>query len=145
VFSRQGAPHQAREDAAVANIARGGYVLRDCDGEPDVILIATGTEVALATGACDALAGRINVRVVSMPCTEVFDAQDEAYRHSVLPPQVRKRVAIEAGVTGGWWRYVGDAGKVMGVDRYGESAPAAQVYELFGLTVDHVVAAVESL
>ncbi|MFK8016488.1 MAG: transketolase family protein, partial [Gammaproteobacteria bacterium] len=145
VFSRQGSMHQERDDATIANISRGGYVLRDCDGEPDVILIATGTEVELATGACDALGERAKVRVVSMPCVEVFDAQSEAYRDEVLPPSVTRRVAIEAGVTGGWWRYVGTQGKTMGVDRYGESAPAPQVYELFGLTVDHVVATVETL
>lgn len=145
VFSRQGSPHQVRDDQAIAGIARGGYILRDCDGEPDVILIATGTEVALATGAYEALEARAKVRVVSMPCTSVFDQQDAAYRESVLPSAVTRRVSIEAGVTAGWWRYVGVGGKVMGVDRYGESAPAPQVYELFGLTVDHVVTTVESL
>ncbi len=125
-------------------MARGGYVLRDTDGTPDVIVMATGTEVQLATAAADALVGRAKVRVVSMPCVDVFATQDQAYRDSVLPPSVTSRVAVEAGVTDLWWRYVGAQGKVMGVDRYGESAPAPQVYELFGLTADHVVAAIET-
>jgi transketolase len=145
VFSRQGSPHQPRSPEVIDNIARGGYVLSDCEGEPDVILIATGTEVALATGAAEALGERTKVRVVSMPSTCVFERQDAAYREKVLPKAVTRRVAIEAGVTDGWWRYVGARGKVMGVDRYGESAPAAQVYKLFGLTVEHVVSTVESL
>lgn len=145
VFSRQGSKHQPRSDEAVANIARGGYVLRDTGDDPQVILIATGTEVQLATQAADALADKVSVRIVSMPCTEVFAQQDSGYRDSVLPPSVTRRVAIEAGVSDLWWRYVGPAGKVMGVDRYGESAPAAEVYKYFGLTVDGIVSTVESL
>ncbi|MEM6639143.1 MAG: transketolase [Pseudomonadota bacterium] len=145
VFSRQNAKHQNRSDEAVRHIARGGYVLRDTGSKPQVILIATGTEVQLATAAADTLADKIDVRVVSMPCTEVFNAQDAKYRDSVLPASVTRRVAIEAGVSDLWWRYVGPNGKVLGVDRYGESAPAADVYNYFGLTVDGVVAAVESL
>ena len=99
--------------------------MKDGDGTPNIILIATGSEVALAMSAADALAAEgIKARVVSMPSTDVFDAQDAAYRESVLPAAVTARVAIEAGVTDGWWRYVGTAGRVIGLDRFGESAPA---------------------
>ncbi len=147
VLTRQGVPHQARTDEQVAAIARGGYVLEDCDGTPDVLLMATGSEVALATGAAEALAGDgIKARVVSLPSTDVFDAQDEDYRESVLPSAVTARVAVEAGVTDGWWRYVGPQGRVIGLDRFGESAPAGELFEHFGFTVDNVVsAAKESL
>ena len=142
VLTRQGVPHQARSDAQLAGIARGGYVLKDCDGTPDLLLIATGSEVGLAVGAAGALAGDgVKVRVVSMPSTDVFDAQDDDYRESVLPSAVSARVAVEAGVTECWWRYVGPGGRVIGVDRFGESAPAGVLFEHYGLTVDHVVAA----
>jgi transketolase len=141
VLTRQGLPHQARTDSQVAAIARGAYILRDTDGTPDVILIATGSEVALAMESAQVLAADgIKVRVVSMPCTDLFDAQSDAYRESVLPQAVTARVAIEAGVTEGWWRYVGTAGKVVGLDRFGASAPAEQLFEHFGFTTDNVVA-----
>ena len=140
VLTRQGVPHQARTDEQLENIARGGYVLKDCDGAPDLLLIATGSEVALAVKAADALAGDgINVRVVSMPSTDAFDAQDADYRESVLPSGVTARVAIEAGVSAGWWRFVGPHGRVIGVDRFGESAPASELFEHYGFTAGNVV------
>jgi len=144
IFSRQGLPHQQRSSEQIANISRGGYVLKDSEGTPDVIIIATGSEVALAMGAAEKLADR-KVRVVSMPSTTVFDAQDEAYRESVLPSAVTARVAVEAAVTEGWYKYVGLKGKVVGIDRFGESAPAGQLFEYFGFTVDNVVKAVNSV
>jgi transketolase len=144
IFSRQGLPHQERSAEQIANIRKGGYILKDCDGTPDVIIIATGSEVALAMGAAEKLAGK-KVRVVSMPSTTVFDAQDESYRETVLPGNVTARVAVEAAVTGGWYKYVGLNGAVVGIDRFGESAPAGQLFELFGFTVDNVVKAVNSV
>ncbi|MBT8062220.1 MAG: transketolase, partial [Gammaproteobacteria bacterium] len=144
IFSRQGLPHQQRTDKQIADISKGGYVLQDCDGTPDAIIIATGSEVALATGAAEKLAGK-KIRIVSMPSTNVFDAQDEAYRESVLPSSVTARVAVEAAVTQGWYKYVGLNGKVVGIDRFGESAPAGQLFEHFGFTVDNVVKAVNSV
>ena len=146
VLTRQGLPHQERTTDQIADIARGGYILKDCDGAPDILLIATGSEVQLAMGAADALAADgIKARVVSMPCTDAFDAQDADYRESVLPATVTARVAIEAGVTDGWWRYVGMHGRVIGMDRFGESAPANELFEHFGFTTDNVVAVVKDL
>ena len=144
IFSRQNLPHQERSDDQIANIARGGYILRDCDGKPDAIIMATGSEVALAMAAVDLLSGK-KVRVVSMPSTNVFDAQDEAYRESVLPSDVTARVAVEAGVTGFWFKYVGLNGKVIGIDRFGESAPAGELFKYFGFTAENVAKAVESV
>ena len=139
-LSRQKLPHQARDAAQLAAVARGGYVLADSDGAPQVILIATGSEVALAIAARAKLAGQgIAARVVSMPCVERFAAQDAAYRDGVLPPAVTARVAVEAGVPDGWWRYVGSAGRVIGIERFGESAPAGELFEYFGFTVQAVV------
>ncbi|TCO79723.1 transketolase [Plasticicumulans lactativorans] len=140
VFSRQNLPHQARDAARVAAIGRGGYVLVDSHEAPELILIATGSEVGLAVAAATELAaqGR-RVRVVSMPCTEVFEAQDAAYREAVLPPACRVRIAIEAGATLPWYKYVGFDGRVIGLDRFGESAPAGKLFEHFGFTVAHVV------
>jgi transketolase len=141
VLTRQGLPHQARDSAQIANIARGGYVLKDSDGTPDVILIATGSEVALAMDAADALTkDGIAARVVSMPCVEVFDSQDADYRESVLPAGVTSRVAVEAGVTDCWWRIVGIEGRVVGIDRFGASAPAGELFEHFGFTAENVAA-----
>ncbi len=121
-----------------ALIARGGYVLADSDGTPDLILIATGSEVMLATGAKDLLAAKgKKVRVVSMPCTEHFDRQDKAYRDLVLLPGV-KRVAVEAGTTPLWYKYVGLDGAVVGLDRFGELAPGGAVMKFFGFTAEHV-------
>jgi len=141
VLTRQGLPHQQRMAEQVANVARGGYVLKDCSETPDILLIATGSEVELAVSAADALAADgVNARVVSMPSTDAFDAQDADYCESVLPAGVTARVAIEAGVTDGWWRYVGTQGRVIGLDRFGESAPANELFEHFGFTTENVVA-----
>jgi transketolase len=146
VLTRQNLDAQPRSDDQVDAITRGGYVLRDTDGKPDAIIIATGSEVALAVGAAEALAAKgKNIRVVSMPSTNVFDAQDASYRESVLPADVTARVAVEAGVSGFWAQYVGLNGKVIGIDRFGESAPAGELFKLFGFTVDNVVQAVEEL
>ncbi|MCG8370736.1 MAG: transketolase, partial [Proteobacteria bacterium] len=146
VLTRQGVPHQNRAAQQIADIARGGYVLKDCDGMPDILLIATGSEVSLAIEAAEALGGDgVRARVVSLPSTDVFDAQDADYRESVLPAAVTARVAVEAGVTDGWWRYVGPQGRVIGLDRFGESAPAGELFEHFGFTTDNVVAAVKEL
>ena len=144
IFSRQNLDHQVRTDAQIADIAKGGYVLKDCDGTPDVIIIATGSEVSLATGAAEAVADK-KIRVVSMPSTTVFDAQDDAYKESVLPAGVRARVAVEAAVTGGWYKYAGLDGVVVGIDRFGESAPAGELFKEFGFTVENVVQAVNSV
>jgi len=144
IFSRQNLDHQVRSAAQIADIAKGGYVLQDCDGTPDVIIIATGSEVSLATGAAAALADK-KIRVVSMPSTTVFDAQDDAYRESVLPAAVKARVAVEAAVTDGWYKYVGLDGAVVGIDRFGESAPAGELFKEFGFTVENVVKAVNSI
>jgi transketolase len=144
IFSRQNLAHQNRSDAQLADIARGGYILQDCAGTPDAIIIATGSEVALAMEAAAQLSGK-KVRVVSMPSTNVFDAQDEAYRESVLPSAVTARVAVEAGVSDYWLKYVGLGGTVIGIDRFGESAPAGELFKYFGFTAEKVVAAVEAL
>jgi len=143
IFSRQNLAHQTRTDEQIANIERGAYILKDCDGTPDVIVIATGSEVELAMDAA-AKSGR-KVRVVSMPSTNVFDAQDDAYRESVLPSSVTARVAVEAGVTGFWRKYVGLNGQVIGIDSFGESAPAGDLFKHFGFTVENVVAAIDGV
>ncbi|WP_421867538.1 transketolase [Motiliproteus sp.] len=146
IFSRQNLPHQERCDEKLANIKRGGYILRDCQGQPDAILIATGSEVALAMDAADALSaqGR-NIRVVSMPCVEAFEVQSNDYRESVLPSSVTARVAIEAAHSDFWYKYVGLNGRIVGMTSFGESAPAGELFKLFGFTVDNVVAQVNEL
>ena len=143
VFSRQNLPHQPRNAAQLAEIARGGYVLKDSAGAPEMILIATGSEVGLAMQAAAQLGD--GVRVVSMPSTDVFDRQDAAYRESVLPKAVRRRVAIEAGVGDFWRKYVGLDGAVVGIDTFGASAPIEALMPHFGFRVDRVVAAARSL
>ena len=146
VFSRQNLPHIPRTQAQIEAISRGGYVLSDSEGQPDAIIIATGSEVELALKAAEQLtATGKKIRVVSMPSTNIFDAQDAAYRESVLPSAVTKRVAVEAGVTDGWWKYVGTNGKIVGLDRFGESAPAGQLFKEFGFTVENVVKNVEAV
>jgi transketolase len=146
VFSRQGVAHMPRDDGQIAAIRRGGYTLVDCQGEPQAIVIATGSEVEIAVAAAKTLSDAgVKVRVVSMPSTNVFDAQDAAYRESVLPKTVAARVAIEAGVSEYWIRYVGDQGKVIGINRFGESAPIAALYKEFGFTAENVVKAVREL
>lgn len=146
IFSRQNLPHQQRDAEAIANITRGGYILEDCDGTPEAIVIATGSEVALAREAVQELkaAGKA-VRLVSMPSTDVFDMQDEAYRESILPGSVRKRVAVEAGVTDFWYKYIGFDGKAVGIDTFGESAPAGDLFKHFGITKEAVVETVKSI
>ncbi len=140
VLTRQNLPHQSRNKAQIDSIARGGYILHDCDGAPQLLLIATGSEVALAISAADVLAKEgVKVRVVSMPSTDVFDVQDANYRESVLPKSVRSRVVIEAGVTETWWRYAGEDGQIIGMDRFGESAPADELFEHFGFSTENVV------
>ncbi|MEW8658016.1 MAG: transketolase [Candidatus Thiodiazotropha endolucinida] len=143
IFSRQGLAHQERSDEQIANIAKGGYVVRDCEGTPDAIVIATGSEVGIAIQAA-ADSGK-NVRVVSMPNTKVFDEQDAAYKESVLPSNVTARVAVEAAVTDGWYKYVGLNGKVIGINRFGESAPAGELFKAFGFTAEKVAAAINEV
>jgi len=145
ILTRQNLPHLERDSNQIRTIRRGGYVLKECSGAPKAVIIATGSEVCLALDAQQTLAGKgIAVRVVSLPSSFVFDQQDVSYRESVLPRGV-PRVAVEAGVTGYWRQYVGLEGAVVGIDRFGESAPASQVFEYLGITVAGVVAAVEGV
>jgi transketolase len=143
VFTRQGLPHQPRTDSQLENVSKGGYVLEEADGGADALIIASGSEVALASAAAKELSSEgIKVRIVSMPNPGCFMRQDEAYRDSVLPADLKARVAVEAGVTPGWASFVGDHGKVIGVDRFGASAPASELFEHYGLTVSAVSEAV---
>ena len=142
IFSRQGLAQQPRTEAQVADVAKGGYVLVDCDGTPELILIATGSEVQLAVDAAAKLSEQGKaVRVVSMPSTDVFDRQGAAYRESVLPSSVVKRVAVEALSKESWYKYVGFNGAIVGMDTFGESAPAGELFKHFNITVDAVVEA----
>lgn len=143
VFSRQNLPQQQRDAAQLANIKKGGYVLQDCEGEPELILIATGSEVALAMQAAAQLS--VAVRVVSMPSPDTFDKQTAAYKEQVLPSHIRKRVAIEAATADYWYKYVGLEGRIVGMHSFGESAPAPALFEHFGFTVSNVVAAATEL
>ncbi|HID9458430.1 TPA: transketolase, partial [Serratia marcescens] len=146
VFSRQNLTQQPRTAEQLANVYRGGYVLKDCAGTPDVILIATGSEVGITVEAADKLtAAGHKVRVVSMPSTDAFDKQDAAYRESVLPAAVTARVAVEAGIADYWYKYVGLNGAIVGMTTFGESAPAEQLFAEFGFTVDNVVAKAQAL
>ena len=145
IFSRQNCPFVARNSQQIKDIARGGYVLRDPQsGKIDAVIIATGSEIALALQTAERLekesAGKIGIRVVSMPSTTVFDQQDATYKSKVLPANI-PRIAVEAGVTDFWWKYGCVA--VHGVDTFGESAPATQLYEYFGLTVDQIAKTVK--
>jgi transketolase len=145
-LTRQALPAQPRSAQQIANVRRGGYVLRDCEGTPQVILIATGSEVALAIDSAKALEQQgTRVRVVSMPSTNVFEAQDIAYRESVLPPAVQCRVAIEAAAPETWWRYIGPKGGVVAMQSFGASAPAKDLFKHFGFTVEKVVKVVQSI
>lgn len=145
LYSRQGLVHQARTAEQLANIEKGGYVLRDSDS-PRVILIATGSEVGLAVDAFDKLtADGIAARVVSMPCTDVFDRQSQSYRESVLPPSVTARVVVEAGVSAGWYKYAGTNSAMVCLDTFGESGPADEVFAHFGFTVDNVTESAKKL
>lgn len=146
IFSRQNLAQQARDAEQVANIAKGGYILKDCQGTPDLILIATGSEVDLAVQAAAELTAKgKQVRVVSMPSTDAFDRQNAAYREAVLPASVTARVAIEAGIADYWYKYVGLNGRIVGMNSFGESAPAGELFKLFGFTVDNVVEVALSL
>ena len=141
VFSRQGLPHQQRDAEQLANIAKGGYILSDSEGTPDLILIATGGEVGLAQDAAEALRQKGDkVRVVSMPSTDTFDAQSAAYKQEVLPLEVTNRIAVEAAIEDYWYKYVGLDGRVVGMSTFGESAPAGELFKEFGFTVDNIVA-----
>jgi transketolase len=145
-FTRQAVPQQTRTREQLESIRRGGYVLIDCAGVPEALVIATGSEVGIATQAVNSLngAGR-RVRLVSMPSTHVFDAQDETYREAVLPRAVTRRLAVEAGARQSWWRYVGIAGRVIGIDRFGASGKGAEVMAHFGFTADNIVQQLRSL
>jgi len=141
IFTRQNLAQMDRTSAQLDAVKRGAYVLKDCEGSPELIFIATGSEVELAVKAAETLSAEgKKVRVVSMPSTNRFDKQDAAYRESVLPAAVTKRVAIEAGIADFWYKYVGFEGRVVGMNSFGESAPADQLFKLFGFTVDNVVA-----
>ncbi|MCE7535656.1 transketolase [Aliivibrio fischeri] len=140
IFSRQNLAQQERDAEQLANIAKGGYILKDCEGQPELILIATGSEVELAVEAAAQLTAEGKaVRVISMPSTDAFDKQDEAYREAVLPSAVTKRIAIEAGIADFWYKYVGFGGKIIGMTTFGESAPADELFKMFGFTTENVV------
>ena len=143
IFSRQGLQFQTRTEAQIEDVKKGGYILKDCEGTPDAIIIATGSEVELAMQA--AVASDKKIRVVSMPCTNEYDKQDAAYKESVLPAAVTARVAVEAAVTDAWYKYVGLNGQVIGIDTFGESAPAPELFEYFGFTVEKVVEAISNV
>lgn len=146
VFSRQALAHQARSDQQLADVERGGYILQDCEGEPELLVIATGSEVGIARDAVNQLqAGGVAARLVSMPSVDVFDAQDEAYREKVLPSSVRKRLAVEAGAVDYWYRFVGLDGAVIGMTTFGESAPGGVLMETFGFTAENIVAQSQAL
>ena len=143
IFSRQSLTPQTRSQEQLADVAKGGYILKDPDGKLDAIIIATGSEVEIAVDAAQALFSKgVNARVISMPCAEIFSLQDLAYRERILPSCVRVRVAVEAGHSDYWYKYVGIDGKVVGMTTFGESAPGEKVMEHFGFTVENVVNAV---
>ncbi|AXN31611.1 transketolase [Vibrio coralliilyticus] len=140
IFSRQNLAQQERDAEQVANIAKGGYILKECAGKPELILIATGSEVELAVNAAAELAAEgKQVRVVSMPSTDAFDKQDAAYREAVLPSDVTARIAVEAGIADFWYKYVGFDGRIIGMTTFGESAPAGELFKMFGFTTENVV------
>jgi len=146
IFTRQGLPHQPRTEAQLENVARGGYVLRKAEGNADALIIATGSEVGLAVAAANELSSEgIRVNVVSMPNPGLFAQQDDEYRQSVLPAALSTRVVVEAGVTAGWASFAGDKGRVIGIDRFGASAPADELFKHYGLTVENVSQAVRDL
>ena len=146
IFSRQNLAHQDRDEQQLANVAKGGYVLQDCAGEPQAIIIATGSEVAIAMSAANQLKAQgQHVRVVSMPCTEAFERQSPQYQASVLPASVTARVAVEAAHSDYWYKYVGLNGSVIGMDDFGASAPANELFEMYGFTTDNIVNTVKSL
>ena len=144
VLTRQNVPTVSAANVAITGVRRGAYVIADHEA-PQVLLLATGSEVQLALQAHESLANEgISSRVISMPCLEWFDEQDQAYRDSVLLPSVRARVSVEAGATLGWWKYVGDRGRVIGIDHFGASASDKVLFKEFGITTDAVVAAAKA-
>ena len=146
IFTRQSVAHEARDAVQVAAIRRGGYVLIDSAGTPEVIVIATGSEVGIAAEAVRTMTGKgRKVRLVSMPSTNTFDAQDDAYKQSVLPASVTRRVAVEAGATAQWWHYVGLQGQIVGIDHFGASSPAKDLFKAYGFTAEHVVEAINKV
>ena len=146
IFSRQGLPHQERSTQQLEDVAKGAYVLKDCEGTPDLILIATGSEVGLAQDAAAVITSQgKKVRVVSMPSTDVFDKQSAEYKQQVLPLEVTARIAVEAGIADYWYKYVGLDGRILGMETFGESAPANLLFEEFGFTTDNLVAMAQEL
>ena len=146
IFSRQSLVHENRDAGQVAAIKRGGYVLIESDGPPEAIVIATGSEVGIAAEAVRAVAAKgRKIRLVSMPSTTTFNRQDDAYKRSVLPPAVTRRVAVEAGSTDTWWHYVGLQGQIVGIDHFGASAPAKDLFKAFGFTPEHVIEAIDKV
>ncbi len=146
VLTRQPVAHQARDADQLASIRRGGYVLIDSQGPPEAIVIATGSEVGIAAEAVrTAAAGGRRVRLVSMPSSTTFDRQDDAYKESVLPASIERRVAVEAGSTAPWWHYVGLKGQIVGIDHFGASAPAKELFKQYGFTPEHVVQAIDKV
>ena len=146
IFSRQGLAHQARSAEQVQAIAKGGYVLRDCEGEPEVIIIATGSEMQICVTAVEQLQSEgIRARLVSMPSVDAFEAQDAAYREQVLPAAVRKRIAVEAAAADYWYKFVGLDGAIIGMRSFGESAPGGTLMKEFGFTAENVVATAKGL
>jgi transketolase len=146
LLTRQNIPQQNRDRKTLHSVPRGGYILENCKGLPDAIIIATGSEVHLARLAAEHLTNQGHkIRVVSMPCTSVFDEQDPSYKEEVLPKRVKARVAVEAGSMDFWYKYVGIEGKVVGLNRYGESAPYQDVYSALGITVEAIEKAVKSV
>jgi transketolase len=146
VFTRQAVTHEDRSPEQIEAIRHGGYVLIDCAGTPEAIVIATGSEVGIAAEAVRTLAGKgKKLRLVSMPSTNTFDRQDRAYKDRVLPPSVTRRVAVEAAVPQTWWHYVGLDGEIVGINHFGASAPAKDLFKAYGFTAEHVVEAVEKV
>jgi len=146
ILTRQSLAHEARSPKEIAGIKRGGYVLIDSEGPPEVIVIATGSEVGIAAEAVRTAAAKgKKIRLVSMPSTTTFERQDNAYRESVLPPSVTRRIAVEAGATAAWWRYVGLGGEVIGIDHFGASAPGKDLFKAYGFTAERVAAAIEKV
>ncbi len=142
MFSRQGTSKEQRNAQQVLDISKGGYILKDSVGTPDAIIISTGSEIGISMQAADQLGD--NIRVVSMPCTNIYDEQDKAYKESVLPASVTNRVAVEAGQGDFWYKYVGLNGAIVSQDTFGESAPGADLFEHFGFTVENIVKTVKS-
>jgi transketolase len=146
ILTRQAVTHQPRSAGQVEAIGRGGYVLLDSDGPPEAIVIATGSEVGIAAEAVKSAQSKgRRVRLVSMPSTTTFDRQDQAYQDSVLPPSVTRRVAVEAAAREPWWRYVGLEGRIVGIDHFGASAPAKELFRQYGFTMEHVLQAIDGL